>query len=76
VDVTEPDDLPGAPTDDTASDTDEAEDAALERARRRRRLDRIFGDVLPDGTSDERGSGPPAADRDAEIQRDVPPHHG
>lgn len=62
------------PADESATE-DEA--AAIERARRRRRLDRIFGDVLPEGTSDDRGPGSTGgADRDAELKRDVPPHHG
>ena len=45
---------------------------------RRRRLATIFGDVLPDTTSDEREPG----DRDREdaddawLRRQVPPHHG
>ena len=53
-------------------------DAALDRARRRARLAEVFGDVLPESTSD---------DRDDEVRRDgsggddwlraqVPPHHG
>jgi hypothetical protein len=60
------------PADESATE-DEA--AALERARRRRRLDRIFGDVLPESTSDDAGPGS-GTERDAEIRRDVPPHHG
>jgi len=41
----------------------------------RRRLDDVFGDVLPDPTRDER---PELSDqgRDDELLRDVPPHHG
>ena len=53
-------------------------DAALDRARRRARLAEVFGDVLPESTSD---------DRDDDVRRDgsggddwlraqVPPHHG
>jgi hypothetical protein len=48
---------------------------------RRRRLAAVFGDVLPDTTSDERdpdatadGSGEDAGDRWLRAQ--VPPHHG
>ena len=54
--------------------------AAVAR-RRRRALDDVFGDVVPDATSDDggglrRASVAPAADeRDDEISRDVPPHH-
>lgn len=48
-------------------------------AERRRRLDEIFGDTLPDTTRDERD---PGADRsesergDAWLRAQVPPHHG
>ncbi len=52
-------------------------------AQRRERLARVFGDVLPETTADEREAGDqpghgwgPAAVRDAELRRDVPPHHG
>ncbi|CAA9374555.1 MAG: hypothetical protein AVDCRST_MAG21-959 [uncultured Nocardioidaceae bacterium] len=40
----------------------------------RRRLDRVFGEVLPQSTSDDRGE---ADDEhvDADYLRDVPPHH-
>ncbi len=45
---------------------------------RRRRLDAVFGDVLPETTSDERDQGaderPDAADSGLKAQ--VPPHHG
>ena len=46
----------------------------VERARRAR-LDRVFGDVLPETTSDERDD---VADRDDDerLRREVPPHHG
>ena len=48
-------------------------------AQRRARLDAIFGDTLPDTTSDEREPGP---DRDEQgrgddwLREQVPPHHG
>jgi hypothetical protein len=48
---------------------------------RRRRLDRVFGDVLPETTSDERNPGE-AAESDPDSASDdwlraqVPPHHG
>jgi hypothetical protein len=62
------------PADESAT---EAEAAALARAKRRRTLDQIFGEVLPDATRDDRnpdsGSGNRA--REDEIKRDVPPHH-
>ena len=49
---------------------------------RRRRLAEVFGDVLPDTTSDERDDSPPAQAADAEsasdrwLREQVPPHHG
>lgn len=47
---------------------------------RRRRLDSIFGDVLPDTTSDERdedGAGRRTPTSGDDWLRDqVPPHHG
>ena len=53
-------------------------EAARDRARRQARLAEVFGDVLPESTTD---------DRDADVRRDdsasdawlraqVPPHHG
>jgi hypothetical protein len=51
-------------------------------ARRRPSAAEVFGDVLPDTTGDERGDVTTAESqtgedaRDAEIRRDVPPHHG
>ncbi|MEP9384754.1 hypothetical protein [Nocardioides sp. KR10-350] len=48
--------------------------------KRRRRLARIFGDVLPETTDDERDPGSAAEDResssDAWLKSQVPPHHG
>ena len=45
---------------------------------RRRRLARIFGDVLPDATSDERDPEDARSERSGEewLRRQVPPHHG
>ncbi len=45
---------------------------------RRRRLATIFGDVLPETTSDEREPGEPDREDagDAWLRRQVPPHHG
>jgi hypothetical protein len=58
---------------------------ARRKARRRKTLDDVFGDVLPSVTSDESAEGSgrrkPSVtsgdrdDRDDEIRRDVPPHH-
>lgn len=47
---------------------------------RKRRLARIFGDVLPDVTDDERDPGERAERRESASERwlrsQVPPHHG
>lgn len=49
---------------------------------RRKRLAEVFGDVLPDTTSDERDDAPPAKPAGAEsagdrwLREQVPPHHG
>ncbi len=50
-------------------------------AERRRRRARVFGDVLPESTGDERGddgSGNRGESDAAEewLRRQVPPHHG
>jgi hypothetical protein len=47
---------------------------------RRRRLARVFGDVEPDTTSDERDPEQPAGEGDSAgdrwLKAQVPPHHG
>ena len=47
---------------------------------RKRRLAEIFGDVLPETTSDERDDDPSRGPRedagDAWLRSQVPPHHG
>jgi hypothetical protein len=46
-------------------------------AARRKRLDEVFGDVLPETTSDERDDRDPGDDATDRWLRDqVPPHHG
>jgi hypothetical protein len=42
--------------------------------RLRRRLDEVFGDVLPSTTSDERDDEPPRTTDEA-LLADRPPHH-
>jgi hypothetical protein len=42
----------------------------------RRRLAEVFGDVLPETTSDERGGGASPDDREAWYRENRPPHHG
>jgi hypothetical protein len=45
---------------------------------RRRRIAEIFGDALPETTSDERDDAPPEKDSatDRWLREQVPPHHG
>ena len=52
--------------------------SAREEAERKRRLAEVFGDVLPETTSDERDDASAEADasRDAWYRDQVPPHHG
>ena len=48
-----------------------------EREKRRRRLAEVFGDVLPEQTSDDTAEPQVRPDGDDErIRREVPPHHG
>jgi hypothetical protein len=67
---------------DETSESDgspEADQAAETEWQRRRRLASVFGDVLPDTTSDERDSESPRDDGDAQdrwLRSQVPPHHG
>ncbi|WP_245155971.1 hypothetical protein [Nocardioides sp. 503] len=55
--------------------TAESGEAGESDWKRRRRLEAVFGDALPDTTSDERD---PAGreDNDAWLRAQVPPHHG
>jgi hypothetical protein len=62
-----------------------AEEDKRRLQRERRRLAEIFGEVLPDSTTDDQDDVPERPDgadgrgtetRDAELLRDVPPHHG
>ena len=53
------------------------EPTARERAARRRRLAEVFGDVLPEQTSDDAAEPQTGADgTDEWLRRQVPPHHG
>jgi hypothetical protein len=48
-----------------------------ESAKRRRRLAEIFGDVLPEQTSDDAAEPETRPDGNDEwLKRQVPPHHG
>ncbi len=58
-----------------------SDDETVREAERRKRRALVFGDVLPDATTDERGDGgegfgPADADADEWLRRQVPPHHG
>jgi hypothetical protein len=50
---------------------------ALDEAERLRRRADVFGEVLPDRTSDERGDDEPESiETEVWLRRQVPPHHG
>lgn len=50
---------------------------AEERKARRRRLDEVFGDVLPEQTSDDAAEPDSRPEGTEEwLRRQVPPHHG
>ncbi len=51
---------------------------AAEEAERRRRRAHVFGEVLPEQTADdlEEVAGGSAAESEAWLKRQVPPHHG
>jgi hypothetical protein len=45
--------------------------------KRRRRLAEVFGDAMPETTSDERETDPrESRDADSWLREQVPPHHG
>lgn len=57
-------------------ETDRSEAA---EAKRRREVEKLLGDVIPDLAADDTDDGwnePDRASRDDELRRDVPPHHG
>ena len=59
-----------------AGSTPEDADGTVEESRRRRR-ERVFGEVLPENTSDDRDPGAERSGGHDEWLRDnVPPHHG
>ncbi|EHK88423.1 hypothetical protein ACWGPQ_17230 [Saccharomonospora azurea] len=51
------------------------EQSRRERPRRRKTLDDVFGDVLPDTTRDERDSSSSAGLSDDWYRENRPPHH-
>jgi hypothetical protein len=64
--------------DDQASAAGRTRPTGESEAARRKRLDEVFGDVLPETTNDERDDrddrGGDATDR--WLREQVPPHHG
>lgn len=64
--------------DETTEPAEPSVDDALADAARQKRRARVFGDVLPEATSDERGDawGDREGDADEWLRRQVPPHHG
>lgn len=64
---------------ETRPDQETASSDAAREAARRRRLAKVFGDVLPDDSRDERSDawGESGAGRDDDwFRNQVPPHHG
>ncbi|TWP49925.1 hypothetical protein FKR81_22060 [Lentzea tibetensis] len=55
--------------------SDQPQPADDDAIARRRRLAEVFGDVLPETTSDERGSDA-EPDRESWYRENRPPHHG
>jgi len=71
--------LPGSdPMGEAAADRDDA--AAAVRAARRKKLDEVFGEVLPSVTRDEIDDGADGpsrgGERDQWYRDNRPPHHG
>ncbi|HEX3932157.1 MAG TPA: hypothetical protein VHW64_15745 [Nocardioides sp.] len=66
------------------SDPDDGREPSTDEPqwRRRRRLAEVFGDALPETTSDERDEAEPPGDdtgdsaQDRWLRGQVPPHHG
>lgn len=56
-------------------DDDPSEEAVREQAERRRRRARVFGEVLPDVTADERDHDRDPQEGEDWLRRQVPPHH-
>lgn len=71
-------DMPGEPTHGHDPDANPEETAESRRAaaRRRRRIDEVFGDVLPSTTDDERESGHRGGFSLEHYRSSRPPHWG
>ncbi len=63
---------------DTAPETAGPDEPGEPEWKRKQRLARIFGDVLPETTSDERDSSAESEESasDRWLKSQVPPHHG
>jgi hypothetical protein len=65
------------PSDGADSKAESSEPSTARRVIDRKLLDEIFGDLLPETTGDERGSGSSADGYSEQWYRDNrPPHHG
>ncbi|MFC6014183.1 hypothetical protein [Nocardia lasii] len=60
----------------TPSEESASADALRRKAAEAARLARIFGDVLPETTGDERRDDARGAEVDEWLRSQVPPHHG
>lgn len=56
--------------------SENTEGDAADEARRRRRLAEVFGEVLPETTTDERSAEEGGSDRESWYRENRPPHHG
>jgi hypothetical protein len=55
---------------------EEKRDDAAAEAARRRRLAEVFGEVLPESTTDDRSPEEGDTEREAWYRENRPPHHG
>lgn len=61
----------------TVPEPSPSEQVRSQEESRRRRAAALLGEILPETTRDEWGTDEPReSSRDAELLRDVPPHHG
>ncbi len=68
---------PASPTPPASPASPDKQADGLTDDERRRRRARVFGDVLPDSTSDDREDAGDRSDAsDDWFRREVPPHHG
>jgi len=65
--------LPVEPDETLPNDSEEPAESEWER---KRRLAAVFGDVLPETTSDERDPAADPSSGDEWLRAQVPPHHG